>query len=56
MVVAATFHKHNSVKSVIFSVFLLQFVKTEYAIVNIKHKTTDLLKNHIYFKNHAFRE
>ena len=22
----------------------------------IKHKTTDLLKNHIYFKNEAFRK
>ena len=30
--------------------------KTEFAIVNIKRKTTDLLKNHIYSKNEAFRE
>ena len=33
-----------------------EFIKTEYAIVNIKNKTTDLLKNHIYSKNEAFRE
>ena len=31
-------------------------IKTEYAIVNIKLKTIDLLKNHIYSKIEAFRE
>ena len=34
----------------------IQFIKTEYAIVNIKRKTIDLLKKHIYSKNEAFRE
>ena len=32
------------------------YIETVYAIVNIKHKITDLLKNHIYSKNEAFRE
>ena len=31
-------------------------IKAEHAIVNIKRKTIDLLKNHIYSKNEAFRE
>ena len=31
-------------------------IKTEDAIVNIKLKTIDLLKNHIYSKIEAFRE
>ena len=30
------------------------FIKTEYAIVNIKHKTIDLLKNHICSKTKLF--
>ena len=30
------------------------FIKAEHAIVNIKPKTIDLLKNHIYSKNEAF--
>ena len=35
---------------------LALIIKTEYAIVNIKHKTIDLLKNHVHSKNEAFRE
>ena len=33
-----------------------KFIKTEYTIVNVKHTTIDLLKNHIYSKNEDFRE
>ena len=33
-----------------------QSIKTEYAIVNNKHKTIDLLKKHIFSKNEAFLE
>ena len=29
-------------------------MKTEYAIVYIKHKAIDLLESHIYSKNEAF--
>ena len=32
------------------------FIKTEYAIVNIKHKFIDLLKNYIYSKKEDSRE
>ena len=35
---------------------LRKIIKTEYAIVNIKWKTIDLLKNHIYSKKEPFRE
>ena len=34
----------------------LYCIEAEHAIVNIKRKTIDLLKNHIYSKNEAFRE
>ena len=33
-----------------------KLIKAEYAIVDIKHKNIDLLKNHIYSKHKAFRE
>ena len=36
----------------VFCLFLLRKVECVY----IKHKTIDLLKNHIYSKNEAFRE